>query len=220
MGTAGEPQMISEPVLNNLISTIQDDKVKYICSMIYQDKYYLAVPTSSNAYNDKVIVYDFHRGNFTVYSGWNIQSLALVNSSDDEPLLYGGSNDGAIYQLLTTNADDNSSGTAQDITCSVESKTYDFGEPTVKKRVKQLTMVTGSDGTNDVTPTVTWKVGENSEESTTINTSKIKEITYIRPSGGWGNNYYVKMSETGQNEFNFYGFEANVRVMRKRRLDD
>ncbi len=215
-----QPVKISEPFIDEIIDSIQADKVKYLCAEVFNDKYILSVPTTSgNDYNDKVIVYDFVRKCFYVFD-WIIHDFALVEDANDNLLLYMGGKDSAIYSLFVGNADDDETGTPQDIDCELETKHFDLDDPDVLKWFHNLMVIAGNDGSNNVTMNFKWKVGDNTEETREITVSRLKQVNEVRPKGGRGTKIYFKITESGQQEFKIYGFTANLDVLAKSKINN
>lgn len=116
--------------------------------VIFDDKLYLAVPTGTSTYNNKVYVFDLNLGSWVVYTGWNVNCWGIYISGNEEVLMYGDSNDGVVYKCFTA-GQFNDGSTA--INYQEETKAYDFGQPFLYKVGGELEVEIASSTGNTVT---------------------------------------------------------------------
>ena len=211
---AAAPLKVSKPKLDEVIETIQRNKAHLVCSAVYKDKYYLSVPTDSTKdYNDKVIVYDFINKCWYILEDLNVASFALIKNSSDELELWAGDNKSGVYQLFVGSADADKAGNDHAITCSMETKHYDMGEPFLKKTFQWLKTSLGNNGVNPVTATITYAIGDSKEEVATIKVDATRTVSRIRPNSAWGKSAYYKISESSRYPFSVFGVEFIFRMI-------
>ncbi len=117
--------------------------------VIYDDKLFLAVPTGSSTYNNKVYVMDLNTGGWVVYTGWNVNCWGIYISGNEEILMYGDSNDGVVYKCFISTAFNDNTSTA--INYQEETKAYDFGQPFLYKIGGEIEVEIASSTGNTVT---------------------------------------------------------------------
>lgn len=71
------------------------------CAVYFDNKYFIALPTGSAAYNNRVWVYYPATKSWVVIVGWNVGAWAKMKVSGEEQLFYIDSNDGSVYGAWT-----------------------------------------------------------------------------------------------------------------------
>ena len=124
--------------LSNEVSTIladvSDAYVENACAIYYDDYYILAFPSSTTAYNDKIVVYDTQRKAWIEWTGWTPSQFATYIRSSVEELYFG--NDAALAEVFRALDGDTDDGTA--ITYQEESKQWTLRSPHITKNWKEI----------------------------------------------------------------------------------
>ncbi len=102
--------------------------IKKACSVYWDNKYFISLPTGSSTTNNEVWVYYPATEGWSVFTGWNVSCWAKFKVSGEERLYCGDSTDGTVYQAWEGSSDD---GTA--IEMIEEGRQEDLGQPLVKK---------------------------------------------------------------------------------------
>jgi len=131
-----------------LFDTINWTYINRARAVIWDDKYWLAVPTGSSEYPDKVFVLDLNTKGWTCYTGINVGCWGIWIANNAEILMYGDANDGVVYQLFkSTQFNDG----ATKINFQIETKAFDFGQPFLYKNGGEIELEIGSSTGNTVT---------------------------------------------------------------------
>ena len=116
--------------------------VSKACAIVYDNKYFLAIPTGNSTVNNTVLVYDFITKSWSVIDGWFPASwIEFINN-----LYYMDANDGRVVQCLTGNTGDITEGpgltSASEPTVGIsydyQSMNLDFGNPENYKQLDAL----------------------------------------------------------------------------------
>jgi hypothetical protein len=144
---------VQQNTVSYLIKTeIEDINWQYINrarAVVFDDKYFLAVPTGSSAYPDKVYVLDLNTNGWVVYTGWNVGCWGIWIENNEEILMYGDANDGRVYKCFVATAFNDNTSTA--INYQEETKSFDFGVPLNYKHGGEVEIDIASSTGNTVT---------------------------------------------------------------------
>lgn len=119
----------ADPVSTLISDEIDDINWAYINrarAIVFDDCYYLSVPTGDSAYPNKVYVMDLGSNSWTVITGWNVGCWGIFINSGEETLMYGDANDGVVWHCYKS-TQFNDASTA--INYQEETKAFDFGQP-------------------------------------------------------------------------------------------
>lgn len=125
--------------IDTTLSALNDSKVSDSACIFFDNKYILAVPSSSSAYNDTICVLDFNISNpseqdfkWQVFTGWNAAMFAIFDENNASSLYYGEhSADSIVLKAFNGNTDN---GTA--IVTKITGRAEDFGVPEANKTAK------------------------------------------------------------------------------------
>lgn len=122
-------------------------KIELSRAVYFDNKYFLALPTSSSTTNNKVWVYHPATDGWSTITGWNVGSWAKHQISGEERLYYSDGTNGQTYRVLSGYADD---GVA--VSYTEEGREEDFGQPMVWKKGGTVEVeAIGSGGTYNLT---------------------------------------------------------------------
>lgn len=131
-------QDIFDGTADRHLNTVQVAKA---AGVYFDNKFMLAIPTSSSTVNDLVLVYDFITSSWYLIDGWYPQSWIIFNNN----LYYADANDGRVVQCFTGSVGDfgtvvpaYASGPSVGIGFTYTSKIIDFDVP---ENFKQLDSV-------------------------------------------------------------------------------
>ncbi len=122
-----------------IINTTQISKA---AGVIYDNKYFLAIPTGSSTVNDFVVVYDFLTQGWTTITGWYPKDWIVYQNN----LYYSDANDGRVVQCLTGVVGDfgtnhsSASGPTVAINNDIQTRGIDFGNPENFKALDALSL--------------------------------------------------------------------------------
>jgi hypothetical protein len=134
-------------VLKDEFEVINWAQIQKACSVYFDNKYLIALPTGNSTYNNVVWVYYPASNAWTVITGWNVGCWATFKVNGEERLYYGeASADGKVYRAFY-GASDN--GTA--IEYIEIGKAEDMGQPIKKKCGGELKVVAKPAGNYTVT---------------------------------------------------------------------
>lgn len=95
-------------------------------AVVFDGCYYLALPTGSSTYPDKVYRMNLTTGAWDIITGWNVGCWGIWINNGQETLMYGDANDGVVWHCFkSTQFNDQSTA----INYQEETKAYDFGQP-------------------------------------------------------------------------------------------
>mgnify|MGYP001614611738 CR=1 FL=1 len=138
--------LVSKPVQDIFDGTgdtvINLNQYKKSCAILFDNKYFLAIPTGSSTVNNYVVVYDFITNSWFIINGWFPSDWQVVNNR----LFYTDANDGRIIECWTGTVGDMASGPI--VTSSLEpsagisyeyiSKDINFDSPENYKQLDAL----------------------------------------------------------------------------------
>jgi hypothetical protein len=106
------------------------------CAVYWNNKYFIALPTSGATYNNQVWVYYPGNKGWIVIDGWNVASWSTFKVNGEERLYYGDAVDGDVYRAWYGASD---AGTA--IHLIEEGRSEDLGYPLIKKYAGEIKVV-------------------------------------------------------------------------------
>lgn len=146
---------ISE-VIKDVIQEINTAEIGISTAAFYDNRYFLAVPTGSNDFNDTLIVYNTVLGAFEGTWTPNVMQFALTNFQDEGLRLMKKSTTGQIqkysgYKTLAqvTTADYQDAGV--DYESYVRTKDFNFGDPFAEKHGSHFEVVFDDSFSTDAT---------------------------------------------------------------------
>ena len=122
------------PVQPSPVSQLINDEIKGVNwqyfnrarAIAFDGYYYLAVPTGTSQYSNKVYRLNLTTGGWDVITGWNVGCWGIYMNNGQENLMYGDANDGVVWHCFkSTQFDDGATG----INYQEETKAFDFGNP-------------------------------------------------------------------------------------------
>jgi hypothetical protein len=128
--------MVSQPIqdiFDGTGETVLNKTYAYkACSVLYDNKFFLAIATGSTTYNNLVCVYDFIAKSWYLIDGWNVENWTVF----EDDLYYADATDGRVLKCFDGNVGDFASGPVvtpsspgQAITFEYRSKSIDFDNP-------------------------------------------------------------------------------------------
>lgn len=103
----GQTYPLSYP-LKTEFDSINWSVISKACAVYFDNKYFLALPTSSSSYNNRVWVYYPATQAWTIITGWNVGAWGKISFAGQELLYYIDANDSTVKQAWTgtTNSGD------------------------------------------------------------------------------------------------------------------
>jgi len=98
------------------------------CSVVFDNKYFISLPTGISTYNNQVWVFYPALKAWVVIKGWNVGGWATLRINGEERLYAIDSNSGMVYRCWS-GTDDNGTAVALNFT----SRQEDLGQPLVEK---------------------------------------------------------------------------------------
>ena len=151
--TVGLP--ISE-VVKDEIQEINTAQVGKASALFYDNRYFLAIPTGANDYNDTLLIYNTVLQAFEGVWSPQVMQFTLSNFSGQGVRALGKSTTGIILQYnghknpsQTTSADYQDAGVAY--SSYVRTKDFDFGDPFAEKHGSHFEVVFDDSNSTDVT---------------------------------------------------------------------
>lgn len=147
----------SEPLSYKLKDEFTSINWQYIsksCAVYWQNKYFIALPTTGSTYNNTVWVYYPASNGWSVVSGWNVGAWTTFKVNGEERLYFVDSNDGKVYRAWY-GATNNSSS----IPLTIEGRQEDYGKPLEKKVGAELKVVAKPSGDYDISVEVAFDGG-------------------------------------------------------------
>ncbi len=131
--------------------TINKTYISKACAVLYDNKYFLAVPVGNSTYNNYVVVYDFITNSWSILEGWYPAAWTVFNNN----LYYIDATDGRVVQCFSNNIGDLTSGpgvtSASEplvpITYTYTSKNIDFDNSENYKQLDSLDVEFEATGT-------------------------------------------------------------------------
>lgn len=149
---------ISE-VIKDVIQEINTAEIGISTAAFYDNRYFLAVPTGSNDFNDTIIVYNTILNAFEGTWTPNVMQFALTNFQDEGLRLMKKSTTGQIQKYSgyktpaqVTTADYQDAGV--DYESYVRTRDMNFGDPFAEKHGSHLEVVFDDSFSTDVTITI------------------------------------------------------------------
>ncbi len=114
--------------LKDEFDTINWAQITKACAEVFDNKYFISLPTGSATYNNQIWIYWPATQGWMVLTGWNIAKLGKLKYDGEEILVGVDATTGKVYHLWT-GYDDVGTG----INYQEESKSFDMGQPLIKK---------------------------------------------------------------------------------------
>lgn len=184
------PLFIGETV--NGESAINWDAISTASLGYYKQKLYFAYPSGSNTQPNRVLVYSFTTGEWTMYD-YVVRSMFFEEDTD---LLAAGSTDGIVYNLESGSQDGSS-----DIALEVQTKDFTDGQPTLRKLYQWFKV--DADCQNE-TLTCEIYVDGTLKHTASITGSRTKVINPL-PEDTWGHQWRARFTYTGNKAIKIYG---------------
>lgn len=131
--------------LKNEFSLISWGYISKLSMEVFDNKIFIAVPTSSTTYD--TWVYYPANGSFMIISGWSPSCWSRYKISGEEQLYYGKEGNGAVYKAWSGYTDEGTTttgGTAH--TLSMEGREEDMGQPLIYKVGGEIELTVESAG--------------------------------------------------------------------------
>jgi hypothetical protein len=198
------------PLQQNAISYLIKDEIddinwEYINrarAIIFDDKYFIAVPTGSSTYPDKVYVIDTNTNGWVVYTGWNVGCWGIWIEDNAEVLMYGDSNDGYVWHCFKS-TQFNDGATA--INYQEETKAFDMGKPFRYKCGGEIEVEIASSTGNTVTVSAAIDGGS----YTQLGTCTATTVFGLDSLGPWKNiKFKFQNNATSTEQLIFNGFRG------------
>lgn len=164
----GQTFPLSYP-LKTEFADINWSSISKACSIYWDNKYFIALPTGSATYNNEVWVYYPALQSWMVISGWNVGAWAKVKVSGDERLYFIDSTDGLVYRAWSGNTNN---GTA--ITSTLIGREEDCGKPLQYKYGGEIEVEADVAGSGD---TLTVSVAIDGQSFQTLGTVDLSSDT-------------------------------------------
>lgn len=112
-------------------------QIEKATAVYWNNKYFIALPTAGSTYNNQVWIYYPATEGWTVVTGWNVADWVKFKINGEERLYFGNASaDGKFYRAWS-GASDNSTA----IAFTEESRSFDMGNPVVRKNGGELEVV-------------------------------------------------------------------------------
>jgi len=126
---SGESKPLSY-LLKDEYDDINWSQIKKACAVVFDNKYFIALPTIGSSVNNVVWVYYPAQQAWSVIKGWKVAAWATYDVGGEERLYYAeASADGKIYRAWSGSSDNSTAIEFQETSRSV-----DLGQP-IKKKV-------------------------------------------------------------------------------------
>lgn len=122
--------------LKDEFNSINWGHVSKSTAVVWDNKYFIALPTTGSSTNNRVWVYFPATNGWSVISGWNVGAWATFKVGGEELLYFIDSTDGKIYRAWSGASDNTVS-----IEYSLEGRNEDLGAPLIKKYGGELKIV-------------------------------------------------------------------------------
>lgn len=136
-------------------------QISKACAVFWQNKYFLALPSTGSSTNDTVWVYFPSTGGWTVINDWNVGAWAVHKVSGEERLYCIDSTDGKVYRAWY-GASNN--GTA--INFTLEGRQEVFDKPLQRKVGAEIKVVAKPAGDYNLTLSVAFDGGDYNQVGT------------------------------------------------------
>ena len=127
-------------LLKDEFESINWDKINLATAEWFDNKYILALPVDGSEYNNEVWVYYPATEGWTVWKGWNVADWSRVTINGQEKLFYIDAVNGAAYEALTGDNDEDNSGDAVAISYTEEGRKEDLGDLLRRKNTGEVTI--------------------------------------------------------------------------------
>ena len=173
-------------------------------AIVFDNKYFLAVPTGSSTYPNKVYVMDLRTYGWTVYTGWNVGCWGIWIEDGAEVLMYGDSNDGIVRHCFkSTQFNDDSTA----VNFQLETKAFNFQLPFNYKVGGELEVDIASSTGNTVTVSAAVDGGSYSQLGTCTSTTRfpLESMTNYKEI-----KFKLQNNATSTEQLIFNGYRVNT----------
>lgn len=137
----GVPRYISEPI-EGTWATINAGRLQYVVGVHNRayNEVWFAISTGSNTAHDTILVYDYVRNAWTIFSGVTVNAFGQFSASLPLNPIVGTTSS----LVLKANSGDYLDDTSA-ITAYIDTKPHPMGDPTRKRQVKRLQLICQSE---------------------------------------------------------------------------
>lgn len=191
-------------LIKNEIENINWQYIDRARAVIFEDKYYLAVPTGASTYPNQVYVLNLNTNGWTVITGWNVGCWGIWLNNGAETLMYGDANDGVVWHCFkSTQFNDQTTA----VNYQEETKSFNFAKPFQYKCGGEIEVEIASSTGNTVTVSVAIDGGS----YTTLGTCTATQKFSLDPLGKFKNIKFKFQSNASSTEqLIFNGFRVNT----------
>jgi len=204
--------------IDDLMESLDKKQLYEGASVIWDNKYFLAVTKDAEDYNDTIIVFDSELESFTKLTGIRASCFTTFLSSPSRrlQLFFGESNAGKVYKLFGEEGGVYSytdNGVA--ISASFETKKYFTGDPNWINDVRHLWVEAKGDSADTLTVKYRFDQNEDYSDGWTFNLSN-RFQRFVFPEGSYGRLIQFKVENSSKLEpFEFFGFTLSQRPRRE-----
>jgi len=179
---------ISE-VVKNVIQSINTDSIRVATAIYYDNRYFLAIPTGSNDYNDTLLVYNTALGAFEGTWSPQVMQFTLTNFNQEGSRAMFKKTNGIIEKYAgykspagTTSDDYKDSGTTYE--SYVRTKDFNFGDPFSLKYGSHFEVIFDNSFSNDATISIQrdTDVGDIDVQSNIDISSSVLTLPFVLPA--------------------------------------
>lgn len=179
---------ISE-VVKNVIQSINTDSIRVATAIYYDNRYFLAIPTGSNDYNDTLLVYNTALGAFEGTWSPQVMQFTLTNFNQEGSRAMFKKTNGIIDKYAgykspagTTSDDYKDAGTTYE--SYVRTKDFNFGDPFSLKYGSHFEVIFDNSFSNDATISIQrdTDVGDIDVQSNIDISSSVLTLPFVLPA--------------------------------------
>jgi len=179
---------ISE-VVKDVIQSINTDAIRVATAIYYDNRYFLAIPTGANDYNDTLLVYNTALGAFEGTWSPQVMQFALTNFDQEGSRAMFKKTNGIIQKYAgykspagTTSADYQDAGT--DYESYVRTKDFNFGDPFSLKYGSHFEVIFDNSYSNNATVAIQRDIdaGDITIQSNIDISSAVLTLPFVLPA--------------------------------------
>jgi hypothetical protein len=176
-------------IVKDVIQSINTDSIRVATAIYYDNRYFLAIPTGSNDYNDTLLVYNTALGAFEGTWSPQVMQFALTNFNQEGSRAMFKKTNGIIEEYAgykspagTTSADYQDAGT--DYESYVRTKDFNFGDPFSLKYGSHFEVIFDNSFSNDATVAIQRDidVGDIDVQSNINIASSVLTLDFVLPA--------------------------------------